>query len=382
MSGATSLHCSAGPNRELAADRVGGEPSCNQAGDVVVLKFGGTALASPPRVRRAAERVRAQVRAGRTVVVVVSAAGRETDRLLARIGAVAAAEQGHRPAGPRVPRGENGTGPIVAAGGALDTTADVIGSLGDVANGAATRELDRILATGEDRSAGLLALALTLAGVPARSLRGGEAGIRGAGDFGAGAIERVETELLHHLLGTGIVPVISGFQAVRADGETVTLGRGGSDISAVAIAAALGAATCHIVTDVDAVYDRDPRVDPGARPFASLEHAELIALTEAGAEVVHPRAARLAAAHAIPLRVYGHRAPNRDGSGSGENGGTWIGRIMHSAGTPVAKVSGTEPLNEIDGLTPGHPSNGKSIVIEAPAARRQSSKNCEPIETL
>lgn len=241
--------------------------------EVLVLKFGGTSVATPKRIRRAAARIRAHVRRGRSVAVVVSAAGHETDLLLARIGAVAGAD----------------------ATGYDDP--------------AVRREVDRVLATGEDRSAGVLALALHALGIPALSMRGGEAGIMAAGDFGAGVIERVYSDNVRHLMERGVVPVISGFQGERADGETVTLGRGGSDTSAVALAAALGARACHIVTDVDGVYDRDPHRYPDARPFETLDFAELIAITEAGAQIVHPRAARLAAAHQLPLRVYDFRAP-------------------------------------------------------------------------
>jgi aspartate kinase len=245
--------------------------------NVVVLKFGGTSVASPARLRRAAARIRAHRRAGRSVVVVVSAAGQSTDHLLAWT-------QGVERAGGAAP-----AAPAAAEGGA--------------------REIDRALATGEDRSAALLALALWRLGVPARSLRGGEAGVRVAGDFGAGTIAGVERGRIDQLLEAGIVPVVSGFQGEREDGETLTLGRGGSDISAVALAAALGNVPCHIVTDVDAVYDRDPRQDPEARPFAALGYAELVALTESGAEVLHPAAARLAERYGVPLRVYHHRAP-------------------------------------------------------------------------
>jgi len=241
--------------------------------EVLVLKFGGTSVATPKRIRRAALRVRAQLRRGYSVAVVVSAAGHETDHLLARIGAVAGAE----------------------AAGSSDP--------------AVRREVDRVLATGEDRSAGVLALALQALGIPALSMRGGEAGIMAVGDFGAGVIERVHTANVRRLMARGVVPVVSGFQGERLDGETVTLGRGGSDTSAVALAAALGAKECHIVTDVDAVYDRDPRLYPDAKPYETLDFAELIALTEAGAQVVHPRAARLAATHQLPLRVYDFRAP-------------------------------------------------------------------------
>jgi aspartate kinase len=102
--------------------------------------------------------------------------------------------------------------------------------------------------------------------------------------------------------------VVAGFQAVRDDGETVTLGRGGSDTSAVALAAALGSAECHIVTDVPAVYDRDPRAHADARRIGEIDPLALVVLAEAGARVVHPTAARLALERGVPLRVYHHRA--------------------------------------------------------------------------
>jgi len=238
--------------------------------ETIVLKFGGTSVGSAARVRIAARRVRAHVRRGRRVVVVVSAAGQATDRILAGLERLVSPNSG---------------------------------AWGDVA-----REIDRALATGEDRSAAMLAAALRGIGTPARSLRGGEAGVLVEGDFGAGRIVAVDTEPLRRLLERGVVPVVSGFQGVRADGETLTLGRGGSDTSAVAIAEALGA-ECHIVTDVDAVYDRDPRIDPDARPFETLDYASLVALVDAGAKVVHPAAARIAARSGVPLRVYHFRAP-------------------------------------------------------------------------
>lgn len=243
--------------------------------DVVVLKFGGTSVATPARVRRAARRVAAHVRRGRRVVAVVSAAGAATDRILTAVA--------------RLGRPD------------LQTTLQPLEAVAGRA-----REVDRALATGEDRSAALLGLALWRLGVPARSLRGGEAGVRADGAFGGGRIARVDATQLRALLAAGVVPVVSGFQGERADGETVTLGRGGSDTSAVAVAAALGA-VCHIVTDVDAVYDRDPRVDPDAQPFAVLDHAALTALVERGAQVVHPSAAHLAAEAGVPLRVYHFR---------------------------------------------------------------------------
>lgn len=277
--------------------------------ETIVLKFGGTSVGSAARVRIAARRVRAHVRRGRRVVVVVSAAGQATDRILAglgRIGALAAP----------------GWTTAIASPGAQATSAASASSLGDAppapgtppvamrvgAGIGAAREIDRALATGEDRSAAMLAAALCGLGTRARSLRGGEAGVLVEGDFGAGRIVAVDTEPIRRLLERGVVPVVSGFQGVRADGETLTLGRGGSDTSAVAIAEALGA-ECHIVTDVDAVYDRDPRLDPDARPYETLDYASLVALVDAGAKVVHPAAARIAARSGVPLRVYHFRAP-------------------------------------------------------------------------
>lgn len=241
--------------------------SVSSTAETLVLKFGGTSLGSATRLLRAAERVRAHVGAGRRVVVVVSAVGGTTDRIVRRLAAVSAQGQPN------------------------------------------AREADRALVTGEDLSAALLAAALAGLGVPARSLRGGEAGVRVEGGFCGGRIAAVDAAPLRALLGAGVVPVVSGFQGVRDDGETLTLGRGGSDTSAVAIAAALGPVPCHIVTDVDAVYDADPRVDASARPFARLSHRALLGLAQDGARVVHPQAARLALVGGVPLRIYGFRAP-------------------------------------------------------------------------
>lgn len=245
-----------------------------------VIKFGGTSLGNAARIVRAAARVRAHVARGREVVVVVSASGGATDRILARAASVS--------------------------------------------DWAAPREVDRALATGEDLAASLLAAALVAAGVPARSLRGGEAGVEVVGEYGAGSIRRVHDVPLRRLLERGIVPVVSGFQGRREDGETLTLGRGGSDTSAVAIAAALRA-PCDIVTDVEAVFDRDPRRDAAAVRHAQLTHAELLELAEAGARVVHPAAARLALENGVELRVYHFRAPF-----SGR-GGTWVRAVARSA---------------------------------------------------
>lgn len=238
---------------------------------VVVLKFGGTSLATPARVRLAARRVRAHLRHGRAPVVVVSARGHATDRIVAAVRGVGT------PAGEAAPPH--------------------------------TREVDRALATGEDLAAALLAVALAGYGVSARSLRGAEAGLVADGDFGRGRIRQLDTRALRELTARGVVPVVSGFQAGRADGETLTLGRGGSDTSAVALAAALGRVPCHLVTDVAAVHDRDPRRHPDAIRLAELSHEALLGLARAGAQVLHADAAALAAREDVPLLIYHYRAP-------------------------------------------------------------------------
>ncbi|MFL5540611.1 MAG: hypothetical protein ACJ8J0_16595 [Longimicrobiaceae bacterium] len=266
---------------------------------VLVIKFGGTSLGTPSRIRLAARRLRAHARAGRRVVAVVSAAGGATDRITRLLAAVSRG----RPA---------------------------------------PREADRALATGEDLSAALLASALAALGVPARSLRGGEAGVRAEGGHCGGRIARVDPAPLRALLDAGVVPVVSGFQGARADGETVTLGRGASDLSAVALAAALAPAECHIATDVEGVFDRDPRADGAAQFFPRLTHGELLRLAESGAKVVHAEAAREAQRSGVPLRIHHFRAPL-----SGEHGTavTATPRPPRSPADPVVPI--TPPPAEI-----------------------------------
>lgn len=265
----------------------GGGSECTDAGcrdagaagvaprPVVVLKFGGTSLGGAGRVRLAARRVRGHLRRGTGVVVVVSAMGDLTDRTLRRLDAIAPGRAG-------LP----------------------------------SRERDRALSTGEDLAAALLSAALIDLGVAAVSLRGGEAGLVGAGDFGTGEIARVDPLRLRSLLDDGVVPVVSGFQAMREDGETVTLGRSGSDTTAACIAAALEAEACHIVTDVAGVHDRDPNLDPSARLLPALTFDELLSIVEHGGRVVHPAAVRHARASGTPLRVYHFRARLDPASGS------------------------------------------------------------------
>ena len=243
---------------------------------VLVIKFGGTSVANAVRVRRAARRVLALHGDGWRPVVVVSAAGQATDRLLSRLDEV---------------------------------TADLCRDGEGWAASPRAREIDRALASAEDRSAAMLAAALASLGAAARSVRAHEGVLRAQGPHGAATLTSLEPGAIAASVVAGVIPVVSGFQGARADGELVTLGRGSSDTTAVFIAAALGAHECHIVTDVKGVYTDDPRLVPDAVLIPQLSPADLVALCERGARVVHPEAARRAQASGTALRVYHHRAP-------------------------------------------------------------------------
>lgn len=233
--------------------------------EILVIKFGGRSLGSPVRIRAAVARVRHHRSRGRGVVVVVSAAGATTDRILARFAEV----EGREP----------------ASRFRLE----------------AERERDRALATGEDRSASILAAGLLAAGIPARSLGGGEAGLLVRG---TASDPEVDPTPVRTLLDMGVTPVVSGFQAARDDGETATLGRGGSDLTAVALAGALGPAACHLVKDVAGIFDRDPAGGPGAQLLDTLGHHELVALARDGARVIQAEAAQRALTDRVALRIY------------------------------------------------------------------------------
>ncbi|MET9297501.1 aspartate kinase [Streptomyces sp. NPDC003077] len=227
---------------------------------LVVHKYGGTSLADVDRVRHAAGRV-AAVAAGQRVVVVVSAQGDTTDRLLAQ------------------------------------------GCAFDVPDG--SREMDQLLATGETASAALMALALRERGLEAESLTGAQAGVRTHGRHGAGVVDRLAPSRVHQLLGRRAVPVVTGYQGVDERGDTVTLGRGGSDTTAVALAAGLGADRCEIYTDVPGVFSADPRIVPAPRllPLVPVDVMAEMAFT--GARVLHSRAVELAQTHQVTTHVLG-----------------------------------------------------------------------------
>jgi len=234
-------------------------PAQNWENGCAVMKFGGTSLADATCIRRAAARVADAVRAGRRVAVVVSAMGTTTDRL----SELAATVARHRPA----------------------------------------RELDFLLSTGECVSAALMAMALHDLGCPATALTGGQAGIVTDDSFGVARVRRLHPDRLVDLLTAGTVAVVTGFQGVTESQEITTLGRGGSDASAVLLAAMLGAPVCDIFTDVDGVHTADPRQVPDADLIPSLSYPQMQAMARAGAQVVQERAVEIAAATGVLLHV-------------------------------------------------------------------------------
>ena len=225
----------------------------------IVLKFGGTSLQGLARVRRAAERIWRLRREGERVAVVVSAQGDTTDWLTEKARACSSAPK--------------------------------------------RREMDVLLSAGEQVSAALMAMTLEELGCPAVSMTGAQAGIRTDGCHGDARILRVDTARLERELDTGRVPVVMGFQGIGPNGDITTLGRGGSDTTAVALAAALGAEMCYIYTDVDGVYDRDPRKYPDAVRFGRISYGKMLRLIENGAQVLHDRSVELAKQHGIPVEV-------------------------------------------------------------------------------
>ena len=226
---------------------------------LLIQKFGGSSLADRKRLRRAAEIVLAAREAGYRLVVVVSAAGDSTDALIDLAHAI-------DPAPP-------------------------------------LREMDALLSTGEQQSAALMAIQLGSLGAPARSFAGWQAGIETDSAYGAAKIRRIAPQRLADALDAGLIAVTAGFQGRTPEGDLSTLGRGGSDTTAVALAAAMGADRCEIYTDVDGVYTADPRLIPEARKLSAIDSRDMLALAEGGSQVLHPESVRLAMENGVDLRV-------------------------------------------------------------------------------
>ncbi len=225
----------------------------------VVQKFGGTSVADAERIRHVAGRIAGRVEAGDEVVVVVSAMGNRTDELI-----------------------------------------DLALS---VSPNPDPRELDQLLATGEHMSAALLAMALRAMGREAVGLTGGQAGIYSRAAHGAGRIQRIDAERIEEELDAGRIPIVAGFQGVTEAADYVTLGRGASDLTAVALGVALGAGRCETYKDVEGVYTADPRAVPAARRLADVHYEEMLEMATQGSQVMHNRAVELAAAHGLPVLV-------------------------------------------------------------------------------
>ncbi len=239
---------------------------------LTVLKFGGTSVAGPERMRHVARLVKKVRDSGYRVAVVVSAMGNMTDDLLALAKDVANTENG--------------------------------------------REMDQLLATGEQQSVALLALALQKYGLAAQSFTALQAGIKAKGFPMEGRIYSIEPRNVEKVLNEGVVAVITGFQAITDSGDVITLGRGGSDLSAVAIAGALGAESCRLLKDVKGIMTGDPRVVKKPRKIDRIGFEECMEMAVQGANVLQARSVELAARYNIPLYV--------GSSFSEEEEGTWV----------------------------------------------------------
>ena len=226
---------------------------------LIVQKYGGTSIGDSTRLLAAAKRVAGLARQGTQMVVVVSAQGDTTDAMIEK------AVQVNR-------RGSS-------------------------------REMDAYLAAGEQMSAGLMAMAIGALGCPAVSFSGWQAGIQTDAVYGNAKILNIDTNRILQELNTGNVVVVAGFQGVAENGDITTLGRGGSDTTAVALAAALKADSCQIFTDVDGVYDRDPRIYPDAERFGRISYEKMLRLIENGAQVLHDRSVEMARDHKIEVEV-------------------------------------------------------------------------------
>ena len=226
---------------------------------LVVKKFGGSSVADTERIFNVARRCAEEFQSGNDVVVVLSAMGDTTDDLLAK-----AAEINPFPS---------------------------------------KRELDMLLATGEQVSVSLLAMALQYLHVPAISLNAFQVKMHGTARYGSARFKRIDTDRIEHELEGRKIVIVTGFQAVNKYEDVVTLGRGGSDTTAVALAAALHADKCEIYTDVDGVYTADPRIVPNARKIEEITYDEMLELATSGAKVLHNRSVEMAKKYGVELVV-------------------------------------------------------------------------------
>ena len=236
---------------------------------LIVQKYGGTSMGSPDRIRLVAKRVAKWARAGNQVVVVPSAMSGETNRLLGLAGELAPAH----------------------------ADADYY------------RELDMLAATGEQASSALLAIALQAEGMPSVSYAGWQVPVRTDSSHTKARIESIDDQRVRADLDAGKVVIVTGFQGIDDNGNITTLGRGGSDTSAVAIAAAMKAAECLIFTDVDGVYTTDPRVVPAASRLHTVSFEEMLEMASLGSKVLQIRSVEFAGKYKVPMRVLSSFTP-------------------------------------------------------------------------
>jgi len=277
--------------------------------EISVLKFGGTSVKTPSRMKNVAEIV-AKCASGSKVIVVVSAMGHHTDEL--------------------------------------------VNLAAECSNNPIQREMDVLLATGEQQSIALLSIVLNDLGVKTRSFTGAQLGIITESNFGNAEILQINRKRIESALDEYQVIVVAGFQGVTTDGDITTLGRGGSDTSAVALAAAIGAQTCDIFTDVDGIYTADPNKVASATMYEQIGYTECLELALNGAQVIHPRAVRLAQNNGLAIRVRNTFNP--------ENLGTLINGYQSQS--EIAGITTSSGFGTVDLTLETQQSNWEPVVRE------------------
>ncbi|HCX65311.1 MAG TPA: aspartate kinase, partial [Eubacteriaceae bacterium] len=262
--------------------------------NIIVQKYGGTSVGSIERINAVADRVIQTKKEGKDVVVVVSAMGKTTDDLLEKAFQV------------------NDNPP--------------------------KRELDMLLSTGEQISIALLAMAIQQKGYPVISLTGAQCGIITSSNHSKATIDEINTDRMEKELKAGKILIVAGFQGISKEMDITTLGRGGSDTTAVALAAALQAKKCQIFTDVDGVYTADPRIVEKARKINKVSYDEVLELAALGAKVLHPRAVEVAGNHNVRLEVR---------SSFNDNEGTIIGEVDRMEKVLIRGISLDENIAKI-----------------------------------
>jgi aspartate kinase len=310
------------------------------AAGTLVMKFGGTSVADPEKIRRVAERLVDAKRAGNRVVAVISAMGQHTDELVSLAHEVSPQPK--------------------------------------------PRELDMLISVGERVSCALVAMAIADLGLDAISLTGSQAGIVTDTVHGKAKIVEVRAHRIHEALDSGRIVLVAGFQGVSTDFDITTLGRGGSDTTAVALAAALGADACEIYTDVDGVFTADPRLVAGARKLHAVSYEEMLEMAASGAKVLALRSVEFARNHGVKLHVRSTFTGSE---------GTWITEedermlekamisgVTHTLEEAVYRVSGTDRADLFDALADASVSvdtiiqTGDEIVFSAPVEDRAGTE--------